>query len=206
MVKYAKYLSITGFLIALFCLCACGGGTNVKTDYYRLHPLAQNVNQPQPVADLGGMTLALGPITLPDYITSRPQIVAADGPNKLKLLENARWAEPLDINVTLVLADNLAYLLKLKDIIQYPWRASTTYDLRLEMTVFTLSADHDKAYLRALYRITDVKASKTFEDEINLTEPITGFSAAEIVAAQNRLLDQASVVMAKGIANITNKR
>ena len=158
------------------------------------------------MADLNGVKLALGPIALPDYITSRPQIVVADGANKLKLMENARWAEPLDINVSLVLADNLAYLLKLKDIIPYPWRASTTYDLRLEMTVFTLSADHDKAYLRALYRITNVKAAATFEDEINLTEPLTDFSAAEIVAAQNRLLDQASVVMATGIAHMTNKR
>lgn len=202
MFKPVKYITALGVFMSLLCLCACGG-TNVKTEYYTLRALAQTAPETPGVGDLSGYTLALGPVTLPDFITSRAQIIAADGPNKLKLMENARWAEPLDTNVNLVLTDNLRYLLKPDNVLQYPWRASATFDLRVELTVFTFTADHDKAYLRAFYRVTG--AGRSADAEINLTTPLSDFTAAGIVAAQNQLLNEASVIIAEKIFQLAGK-
>lgn len=167
--------------------------------------MAQIAPQTQALANLNGYTLALGPVTLPDFITARAQIIAAEGPNRLKLMENARWAEPLDTNVTLVLTDNLTYLLKPDNILHYPWRASAAYDLRVEVTVFTLSADHDKAYLRGVFRVTDSKAVKAVDEEIDLTAPLKEFTAAGIVAAQNQLVNDASVLIAEKVVRLSGR-
>lgn len=204
MLKHGRYCIVLGIFMAFFYLCGCGGA-NVKTSYYTINALAQTRPTQTQIADLRDYTLALGPVTLPAFITARAQIMAADGPNKLVMLENARWAEPLDTNLMLVLSDNFAYLLKPGNIIQYPWRSATAFDLRVEMTVFTLSADRDKAYLRARYTVTNVKTEKRIENEFNLTEPVKGFTAAEIVAAQNRLIDNASVVMAEDVAHAAGR-
>lgn len=201
--KHIRYVMMLGVIAALF-LTGCGGG-NVKTEYYTLRSLAQIAPQTQALANLNGYTLALGPVTLPDFITARAQIIAAEGPNRLKLMENARWAEPLDTNVTLVLTDNLTYLLKPDNILHYPWRASAAYDLRVEVTVFTLSADHDKAYLRGVFRVTDSKAVKAVDEEIDLTAPLKEFTAAGIVAAQNQLVNDASVLIAEKVVRLSGR-
>lgn len=206
MFKPVKCLAALGVIMSLLCLCACGG-SNVKTEYYTLRALAQTAPETPGVGDLSGYTLALGPVTLPDFITGRAQIIAADGPNKLKLMENARWAEPLDTNVNLVLTDNLRYLLRPDNILQYPWRASAAFDLRVELTVFTLSADHDKAYLRAFYRVTGkAESGPALDGEIDLTAPLPDFTAAGIVAAQNRLFNEASVIIAEKIFQLAERR
>ena len=204
MIKQIRFLAAFGLFTA-FMLAGCGGA-NVKTDYYTLRSLAQIAPQTQAMANLSGYTLALGLVTLPDFITARAQIIAAEGPNKLKLMENARWAEPLDTNVTLVLTDNLTYLLKPDNILQYPWRASAPYDLRVEVTVFTLSADHDKAYLRGVFRVTDSAASKTVDEEIDLTALLPEFTVAGIVAAQNQLVNDASVLIAETVLQVSGKK
>jgi hypothetical protein len=52
------------------------------------------------------MILRLDPVHLPDYL-NRPHIITRLGPNRLHLAEFDKWAEPLDANVTRVLASNL---------------------------------------------------------------------------------------------------
>lgn len=198
MCKRMRLLTALGAFMALLCLCACGGG-NVKTDFYALRSLAQTAPVTQKTADLHGYVLALGPVEMPAYIVSRAQIIAEDGPNKLKLMENARWAEPLDTNIRMVLTDNLTALLNPDSVLQYPWRASAVYDLRVDITIFTLTANRNTASLRAKYQVFGVKNGKTHEAEINLQKPINDFAAAEIVAAQNRLIDEASLIIAEGI-------
>ena len=41
--------------------------------------------------------------------------------NRFDLSENDRWAEPLDENLTRVLAKNLSVLLRTDRIVVYPW-------------------------------------------------------------------------------------
>lgn len=188
---------------ALF-LTGCGG-VNVKTDYYTLLPLAQTAPQTQPIGTLSGYTLALGPVTLPDFITANAQIMAAADPHKLEFLPNARWAEPLDTNVSLILTDNLNFLLKPDNILQYPWRANAVYDFKVEVAVFTLSANHDKTYLRGVFRVAGAKGTTLLREEINLTAPLAEFNAAGIVAAQNQLINDVSLLIAQKIFQLSGK-
>lgn len=200
----ARKVLLTTLAAAALFMAGCGG-TNVKTDYYRLHSLAQIAPQTQAVGNLSGYTLALGPVTLPDYITANAQIMAAAEPNKLEFLANARWAEPLDTNVTLILTDNLNFLLRPDNILQFPWRASAVYDFKTELTVFTLTANHDKVHLRGVFRVTAAKSAKVISEEINLTAPLAEFSAAAIVAAQNQLINEASLLIAQKIVQLSGK-
>ena len=193
-------------LIAALALLAGCGGKSVKTDYYTLQPLVQTQEQIMPVANLQNFTLGLGPVTLPVYITSRAQIMAGEGPNKLKAMESARWAEPLDTNFTLVLADNLGHLLNVDNILLFPWRAAAKPDFRVEMTVFVLSADNDTARLRARCRVSAAGIANAAAQEIDLTEPVQTRGAAGMVAAQNRLLNRASVIVAQNVAALAQKR
>lgn len=195
---------LTTLAAAALFMAGCGG-TNVKTDYYRLQSLAQIAPQTKAIGNLSGYTLALGPVTLPDFITTNAQIMADAEPNKLEFLANARWAEPLDTNVALILTDNLNFLLRPDNILQYPWRASAVYDLKTELTVFTLAANHDKAYLRGIFRVTNAKGAKILSAEINLSAPLAEFTAAGIVAAQNQLINDASLVIAQKILQLSGK-
>ena len=202
MYKVLTQKLLPALLVAATLIIAGCMGSNVKTDYYTLRALTNTAPHIKPIANLSDYTLALGPVSLPVFITSRAQIMAVEGSNKLVMIGNARWAEPLDTNMLLVLTDNLTYLLNLGNVIQYPWRASAVYDLKLEMTVFDFTADKDTARLRAHYTITYIKTGKILEREINLTSKVNAFTAAEVVSAQNWLLDEASVEIAQSVAGI----
>lgn len=198
MLGYLQKILPASLACVLLLMAGCGG-SGIRTSYYTLNALAQIQPGQARIADLHNYVLALGPVSLPAALTNRAQIMAADGPNRLVMMENARWAEPLDTNIMLVLSDNLAHLLNMGNIVQFPWRAAAAFDLQVEMTVFTLTADRDKADLRAHYIVTNVKTGLIVENRLNLTTPVVRFAADEIVAAQNTLINQASIAIAHDV-------
>ncbi|WP_198321802.1 MULTISPECIES: PqiC family protein [Methylococcus] len=105
--------------------------------FYQLQPL---VTSPQTPANLRPAVVGVGPIKLASYL-NRPQIVVAEGRNRLQLDEFQRWSEPLQENLTRVLAENLAHLHPADHFIIYPWHRSDGPELQLEARIDRFHTD-----------------------------------------------------------------
>lgn len=194
---YKLRFGVLTVLVALILAAAGCGGKSIITEYYSLNPILTTPKlNIAPMSDFSTQTIALGPLAMPAYLTTRAQIIGRTEPNKLDVMENVRWIEPLDTNIMLVLTDNLAYLLNCGNIIQHPWRASTTFDFRVEPTIFTMTADADQTILRGRYRITVTATGQVHDSEFAYSEKLTAYTPGEIVAAYNRMLEELSMEIA----------
>lgn len=73
-------------------------------------------SQPLPRLTARDGLIGVLPVRVPDYL-DRPQIVTRTGANTLDLNEFHRWAEPLRMNITAILIQNLSHLLQTDGII-----------------------------------------------------------------------------------------
>lgn len=116
-------LSIAVLLLAT----ACG---NAPTQFYTLTPLSGRAASPA----FDGPSVGVGPVELPKAL-NRPQIMTRKGQNEFDLGELDQWAEPLDENVTQVLAENIATLLPTQRMTVYPWDHSKAIDYQVVVKV-----------------------------------------------------------------------
>jgi hypothetical protein len=79
------------------------------------------------------MILRLDPVHLPEYL-NRPHIITRLGPNRLHLAEFDKWAEPLEVNVTRVLASNLRSRLR-AEVVTSPSHPADQADIRVRVRV-----------------------------------------------------------------------
>ena len=88
-------------------------------------------------------------------------IVTRGEGNRLDVAEFAQWGEPLDDNVTRVLAENLSLLLPTQRAEVFPWKraANIDYQVTVEMSRFdgTLGGD---AVLAARWQVRDDRTGK----------------------------------------------
>lgn len=100
-------------------------------NFYQLQPLAAARTQP---AGAQPTLIGIGPIKLASYL-DRPQIVVAEGANRFEIDEFQRWSEPLQENLTRVVAENLSRLHPEDHVILYPWHRNDAPDLQLEARI-----------------------------------------------------------------------
>jgi len=121
------------------CLLVAGCAQTPPSNFYTLSSLRSDDDRGNG-ADPDGLTVALGPIALPQYL-DRPQIVTRTSPNRLQLAEFDRWAEPFQEIFTRVLAENLSLLLDTDHIITLPTRRSRMTDYRVEVEVLRFDTE-----------------------------------------------------------------
>lgn len=95
------------FSVLFLSFIGCVGCSTPSSRFYLLEPISNRLNN-KSVSE-SKMLVALSNVRVPDY-ADRPQIVTATDPNVYHLSELNRWAEPLDDNITRVLAENLSVL------------------------------------------------------------------------------------------------
>jgi len=118
-------LAAVGLLAAV---AACS--TTPPSRFFILSPVQESAssrNVPE------SMVLRLAPVHLPEYL-NRPHIITRLGPNRLHLAELDKWAEPLDANVTRVLASNLRSRLK-AEVVASPSYPADQGDVRVQVRV-----------------------------------------------------------------------
>jgi uncharacterized protein len=81
-----------------------------------------------------GPAIGLGPLTLPKYL-DRPQLVTRTSPYELKFAEFDRWAEPLEVNFSRVLAENLSVQIPTDHLALFPWPRNTPIDYQVTVNV-----------------------------------------------------------------------
>jgi uncharacterized lipoprotein YmbA len=106
-----KCLSVLHRAIAAALLLLAGGcGSSPPVRYYTL--AADQSPAKAEVSDrpAGAYAVAVGPVTVPAAV-DRPQLVVQVAPNRVALLDDQRWAEPLNRGIPRAIASDLAGLL-----------------------------------------------------------------------------------------------
>jgi uncharacterized lipoprotein YmbA len=104
----------------------------------RLYVLSAEATHPAPVpTSTPSIAIGVNPTSLPDYL-DRSEIVVRDGPNEIRLMDSDRWAERLSLNVSRVVASNLAALLPAASLVVLPTRGggATDFDVNLDLIAF----------------------------------------------------------------------
>ena len=206
MKKMKKIYWIQTAVILMFSLSILGGclpKPSAPTKLYILSPLARPGVEMHNEADTIFMTIGVGPVHLPEYL-DRPEIVTRINPNEIKLAELDIWAEPLQVNFTRVLVENISKQLSTEPVAVFPWRASPEIDFQIDIEVVRLDGDiAGKAFLIAQWSILkSSNKSILFSKKSQYTESVGGTGYSALVAAQSRMIGAFSYDIAEAIKSL----
>jgi uncharacterized protein len=186
-------------------LSGCGGFSAMPdpTRFFTLSALTQENISTKPDHEPSGISLGIGPTTLPGYL-DRQEIVTRVAPNRIALSENDRWAEPLGENFARVLAQNVAAILRAGRIHVYPWPSDKRPAYQVEVEVLRFEVDMAQAAQLAVrwsVRNTGNKNSIRYR-ESRLTRRAEARNMEASVAALSAVLADLSREIAEAIEQI----
>lgn len=117
-----------GLLLVLAIALAAGCATTPQSRFFSLSAASP------PATAASGLSLALGPIDLPEYL-DRPQIVTRSGDNRLSVDEFNRWGGSLEEEIGRVLALYLGRRLGAQHVYTYPSRVAADTDYRIALDI-----------------------------------------------------------------------
>jgi len=129
------------FLLCLTFLILSCAKSSKPVEYYMLDASLGIDNNQNLNGDEGPM-IGLGPIRLPEYL-DRFQMVVAVSENKYKLIDDHRWAEKLDQNISLALFKTLPGQLGTDKMIRYPWPQRPGVDFQVKIDILELNVDQN---------------------------------------------------------------
>jgi uncharacterized protein len=196
-----RRLAVVSWVASLLGLGACA---STPSRFYVLTTLPASETMPATVAAQSPV-IGVGPITLPKYL-DRPQIVTRASRNQLALGEFDRWAEPLQDNVSRVLAENLGRLIPTDHILLHPWPRSVTLDY--QVTVEVLQFDGwlgGESTLLARWSILDGAERELLNKMVHLHAPTGGQGYEAMVVAMNQMLEALSRDIAPAIQRLASR-
>jgi uncharacterized protein len=136
------------------------------------------------IADSRPMSVGIGPIRLPGYL-DREEIMIRVEPNRFNILEDERWAEPLDENLARVLMQNLSILLRTDQIFVFPWPRNEKPSYRVDVEVLRFESNSaSQSQLTARWTITDFNNNdKAVSNELRVVRQAKDDSVGAAVAA-----------------------
>lgn len=187
-------------LVAVVLLLAGCAGTP-KARFYTL-----SSSPPQAAPAVSNLSLALGPIDLPEYL-ERPQIVTRAGDNRLDVDEFNRWGGRLEQEIARVLVVHLGQSLGTDRVYSYPSRiaADTDYRVALEFRRFDGMLGGE-VVLEAAWSLVDDRNGAVLETrQASYRHSAQGAEYADYAAALSVLLarlgdDLARALLARGPA------
>jgi len=188
---------------ALLVMAGCTG-TSKPSTFYLLKTLPES-EAGVPVQ--GGVSVAVGPISLPAYLDRLPMAASGDG-HVLSVDEFHRWAEPLKDGISRVLAENLAILLKTANVYVHPHRRGVPIDYQVEIAVSRFIADVDGAAAFVAYWSIVGGDGQTVlsRNRSSLAERAASREPGAVVAAQNKVLQDLSREIASEIRKLQQKK
>ena len=186
-------------LLAIIGLAGCGGSPPIH--YYTLSAEASLDSR---LPGKNGLQITIGPVTLPDMV-ERPQLVLRTSANKVTLVEDHQWAEPLKSDIPRVIAENLARLLGTREVSVYPQSAGDQAEYRVLVDVQQFESSlGSRAAIDALWTVRrssqDGPSFKTGRSSVE--EPAGGANYEALAAAHSRALVRISRDIADAIRSI----
>ena len=176
------------FLTAIALLLLAGCGTTAPTRFYILNPLA-DTGSSSPAVENEHISIALAPVKLPEHL-NRPQIVTRQAGHQVSVDEFNRWAEPLDIGFTTILAENLSKLLDTDRVFITNRLKNTGFDYLLSVNVLRFHGwPGGEATLVCRWSL-DKSGEPTGSDprRFTATRPVEGNDYPALVAALSQIL------------------
>ncbi len=188
MVMKRSAFGSAGLALALTLASAFLAGCSPLAPQPRLYVL--NPLSAPPPKQSRGPWIAVPTVLIPEYL-DRPEILARVGDNEVKPTDGDRWAERLSVNVTRVIAENLAILRDSDSVIPAPSRTepSFAFELVVEFSRFEVERSGRAAVagrwaLREVDTRREVRAGRFLRQE---SPSASGYESA--VAAMNRALE-----------------
>ena len=140
MKTYSTYNFLKYVTSILFIIFISGCAKNSKPIEYYMLDASVGLSSNESIENDSGPLIGLGPIRLPEYL-DRFQMVVAVSENKYKLIENHRWAEKLDQNVSLALFKSLPAQLGTDRMVRYPWPQRPGVDFQVKIDILEFNID-----------------------------------------------------------------
>jgi uncharacterized lipoprotein YmbA len=177
-------------------LHACGSTPNPKL--YLLEPMGKV----ESTADSDGATYLVGPFIVAERL-NRLEIVNRDTRYRVTVDPLERWAEPLDVAVLSVLAENLTVLLDTERVIVYPWTFTDIADYVVRGNIHDFGpTSANEVTLDVSWMIGDGKGKVYELRRVNYTAASSGDGSAATVAAMSEALEDMSRDIAETIGGL----
>ncbi len=193
-----KYLAI---MICWLALAGCLGGPSAPTNFYMLSALSPTQAGTSAATAEGRIRIGLATVVVPEYLNRNEIVVNLDN-TLYQLAEFNQWAEPLNDNLTRVLAENLTNRLRDDSIAVFlSSDSSIPLDYRLEVDVLRLDGNlGDQVRLVAQWALLEAE-----EDDLILMrrsdyqEPAADTTYKGLVLAKSRTVEKLSQDIAAAI-------
>ena len=190
-----RYIRFATWSVLAIVLAACGSPP--KEHFYTLSAGASPENAASHTMD--GLRIAVGPVTLPEVV-DRPQLVVRQGANRVLVLEQQRWAEPLKAAIPRVIAENLAQILGTRQVSAYPQSAGTDADYRVAVDIQRYESSlGGMVMIDALWTVRSAPGVKPRTGQSMARESAGGADYDALVSAQSRALATISREIAEAI-------
>jgi uncharacterized lipoprotein YmbA len=185
-----RSIACTWFLIAL-----CGCASSPPSQFYTLSATA--APEFASVAH-NELRIVVGPATVPESV-DRPQLVLRVSENRVRLLEQSRWAEPLARAIPDVIARDLGLLLSSSGVMAYPHNTERfDFQVFLEVLRFDSVLD-DAATVEVAWTVRPSNGGEPAFGRRLVREHVDGTGYEALVAAHSRALRAVSAEIAQAI-------
>ena len=174
-----KARAAVGCLAMVMLLAACG--STPKDRFYTLAPASAVA----PAATAGALTrygVAIGPVRVPEAL-DRTQMVVREGPNRVEILDQHRWAGSLRSEIARALAANVGAQLPDAQVSVHDAQAgrNAAYRVAVDIERFDATVD-DSVAVQALWTIRQEGGRELGSGRFAATEP-TGPGGYDAIAA-----------------------
>lgn len=192
---------LTRILVFSMNCCLAVGCASTPTHFYVL----ESVHDDAKITEKSdrNVTVGLGPVEIPQLL-DRSQIVTKDLNNQVSLAEFNQWGEPLDANITQVLAGNLTAMRDNMIIRPYPWSAFGDVDYRIVVRVLKFEPDPERVViLQADWTIFDNGDRRVLENgHSTIRLPAEDQSYAGMVKSMSRTLGSLSLELSSSLDRV----
>jgi len=188
------------FLLSLLLLCGCA---SKPSNYYILNSLQSAAPGVEMARTDNDLTIGVGPINIPEYL-DRPQMATRSTPDSLQFAEFDKWAEPLQKNLTRVLAENLAILLSTDRVGVYPWLTGTQVQYQVTVDITQLERmPEGKVILAARWNVLgDHGDNLLLVKSSRFSIPIESAGYEAIASAESRAVEALSREIAAAVKSL----
>jgi len=189
--------------LAVMVAALCSGcGSAPKERFYTLAPASGPATAAAPATASNAqprLTIAIGPVRVPDAV-DRPQMVVREGPNRVEILEQQRWAGSLRSEIGRALAAGVGERLPDARVSAADSQAARSAAYRVGIDVERFDAAlNGSVSVQALWTVRQDNGTQLASGRYSATEPTGAGGYEAIAAAYARTLAGLSSVIADAV-------
>ena len=199
--RFLHRLALSAIVFSGLILWGCA--STPPTRFYTLSPLPGS-EKPGGSGSERCVSIGIGPVKIPGYL-DQTGIVTHLSQNEYRVGEFSRWSEPLEENISRILAANLTSLLCTEIVSTFPWKGSVPMDYRVFVEIVRMDGSlGESAVFDASWTIFDnaEKRKLLLAKQTHYKETPSGKGHEAYVAAQSRNLGALSREIAEAIQKL----